>query len=193
MSCAYFLAVIRSFERLKIISLHSVPIRCIRIHTNIDLTKVRFNSVQYNIRDLESKIYVPERNKLIVDTWLQYVRDKRTVVFCASVKHAEQIAEMFREAGIMAASVSGGMKQSEWLSAFSKRKGLQHINPHAFRHTAASILVTQGIDIVTVSKMLGHARVSTTEDIYSHVIEASKELASDELANVYYRNEAVNE
>mgnify|MGYP005972434233 CR=1 FL=1 len=34
-----------------------VPVRCIRIHTNIDLTKVRFNSVQYNIRDLESKIY----------------------------------------------------------------------------------------------------------------------------------------
>lgn len=90
-----------------------VPIRCIRIHTNIDLTKVRFNSVQYNIRDLESRIYVPERNRLIVDTWLQYVRDKRTVVFCASVKHAEQIAALFREAGIPAISVSGGMKQSE--------------------------------------------------------------------------------
>ncbi|MCI8473972.1 MAG: DEAD/DEAH box helicase [Oscillospiraceae bacterium] len=90
-----------------------VPVRCIRIHTNIDLSKVRFNSVQYNIRDLESKIYVPERNRLIVDTWLQYVRDKRTVVFCASVKHAEQIAELFRGAGIQAVSVSGGMKQSE--------------------------------------------------------------------------------
>ena len=90
-----------------------VPVRCIRIHTNIDLTKVRFNSVQYNIRDLESKIYVPERNRLIVDTWMQYVHDKRTVVFCASVKHAEQIAEMFRERGIRAVAVSGGMKQSE--------------------------------------------------------------------------------
>ena len=90
-----------------------VPIRCIRIHTNIDFTKVRFNSVQYNIRDLENKIYVPERNRLIVDTWLQYVQNKRTVVFCASVKHAEQIAELFREAGIRAVSVSGGMKQSE--------------------------------------------------------------------------------
>lgn len=90
-----------------------VPVRCIRIHTNIDLTKVRFNSVQYNIRDLESKIYVPERNRLIVDTWLQYVRDKRTVVFCASVKHAEQIAALFAEAGLRAAAVSGGMKQSE--------------------------------------------------------------------------------
>ena len=45
-----------------------VPVRCIRIHTNIDMTKVRFNSVQYNIRDLDDKIFVPERNKLIVDT-----------------------------------------------------------------------------------------------------------------------------
>ena len=90
-----------------------VPVRCIRIHTNIDLSKVRFNSVQYNIRDLESKIYVPERNRLIVATWLQYVRGKRTVVFCASVKHAEQIAALFQEAGIRAVSVSGGMKQSE--------------------------------------------------------------------------------
>ena len=90
-----------------------VPIRCIRIHTNIDLTKVRFNSVQYNIRDLESKIYVPERNRLIVDTWLQYVRDKRTVVFCASVRHAEQIAKLFRQTGVSVAAVSGGMKPAE--------------------------------------------------------------------------------
>ena len=90
-----------------------VPVRCIRIHTNIDLTKVRFNSVQYNIRDLENKIYVPERNKLIVDTWLSYVKNKRTVVFCASVKHAEQIAELFRAESVVAYAVSGSMKSSE--------------------------------------------------------------------------------
>ena len=89
-----------------------VPVRCIRIHTNIDMTKVRFNSVQYNIRDLDVKICVTERNQLIVDTWLSYVKDKRTVVFCASVKHAEQIARLFRDAGISAVAVSGSMKTS---------------------------------------------------------------------------------
>lgn len=89
-----------------------VPVRCIRIHTNIDLSKVRFHSVQYHIRDLESKIFVPERNQLIVDTWLQYVKDKRTVIFCASVKHAEEIAERLYRAGVTAEAVSGGMKAS---------------------------------------------------------------------------------
>ena len=90
-----------------------VPVRCIRIHINIDLTKVRFNSIQYNIWDLESKIYVPEHNQLIVDTWLRYVLNKRTVVFCASVKHAQQIAHSFQETHISAVAVSGDMKQSE--------------------------------------------------------------------------------
>lgn len=100
-----------------------VPVRCIRIHTNIDLTKVRFNSVQYNIRDLESKIFVPERNQLIVDTFLEYVSTKRTVIFCANVKHAEQIAAMIRERGVPAQAVSGTMKASErreYLAKFQK-------------------------------------------------------------------------
>lgn len=90
-----------------------VPVRCIRIHTNIDLTKVRFNSIQYNIKDLESKIFVPERNRLIVDTWMDYVRDKRTVIFCASRKHAELIAEELHQRGIAAMAVDGSMKLAE--------------------------------------------------------------------------------
>ena len=64
---------------------------------------------------------------------------------------------------------------------------MPHINPRAFRHTAASVLISQGTDVVTVSKMLGHAKVSTTEDICSHVIEESKPQASNALAEVYFR------
>ena len=100
-----------------------VPVRCIRIHTNVDLTKVRFNSVQYNIRDLESKIFVPERNTLIADTFMEYCSEKRTVIFCASVKHAEQIAQLIRERGANALAVSGSMKASErkeYLAKFQK-------------------------------------------------------------------------
>ena len=100
-----------------------VPVRCIRIHTNIDLTKVRFNSVQYNIRDLESKIFVPERNTLIADTFMEYCSEKRTVIFCASVNHAEQVAQLIRERGANALAVSGSMKASErkeYLAKFQK-------------------------------------------------------------------------
>lgn len=74
-----------------------------------------------------------------------------------------------------------------WLRKFSMRHGLPHINPHAFRHTMASILSNQGKDVVSVSKRLGHAKVSTTTDIYSHVIQEADEQASECLADVMLR------
>lgn len=74
-----------------------------------------------------------------------------------------------------------------WLSEFSKRHNLPHINPHAFRHTMASILINSGKDVVSVSKRLGHAKVSTTTDIYSHIIMEADEQASECLADVMLR------
>lgn len=76
---------------------------------------------------------------------------------------------------------------ASWLNGFSKRHGLPHINPHAFRHTAASILISEGVDIVTVSKMLGHANPTTTANIYSHIIEESKRKATECIADVMLR------
>lgn len=74
-----------------------------------------------------------------------------------------------------------------WLRGFSKRHNLPHIHPHAFRHTAASILISEGVDIVTVSKMLGHANTSMTTDVYSHIIEESKRKATECIADVMLR------
>ncbi|MEL1135563.1 DEAD/DEAH box helicase family protein [Desulfitobacterium sp. THU1] len=89
------------------------PIRCIRIKTNIDFSNVRINGIKYHSQDLESKLFVPERNRLLVDTYLNYVKDKKTVVFCASVKHAEEIASLFLENNIPSASVSGLLKTKD--------------------------------------------------------------------------------
>ena len=84
-----------------------VPIRCIRVKTNIDLTDVRINGIKYNSQDLESKLFIPERNQLIVDTYLKYVNGKKTVIFCASVDHAAEIAKLLRDNGVKAEAVSG--------------------------------------------------------------------------------------
>jgi integrase len=66
-------------------------------------------------------------------------------------------------------------------------KLLPRINPHAFRHSQASILIFNGIDIATVSKRLGHAKISTTTDIYTHLLQKADETASDTLADVLLR------
>lgn len=77
-----------------------------------------------------------------------------------------------------------------WLLDFSKRHGLPHINPHAFRHTVASVLLANGTDIVTVAAQLGHASTSTTENFYAHIIEENKAKASECIADVLLRKKA---
>lgn len=86
------------------------PVRCIRVKTNIDLSDVRINGFRYNSLDLENAVTVPSRNELIVNTYLEYAKDKPTVIFCTSVKHADTIASMLRENGVNAESVSGQTK-----------------------------------------------------------------------------------
>ena len=77
-----------------------------------------------------------------------------------------------------------------WLKKFSKRHGLPHINPHAFRHSAASALIANHIDVVTVSKVLGHASPNTTGKFYAHMIEDAKAAATDTIADVLIRRKA---
>ena len=147
-----------------------VPVRCIRIHTNIDLTRVRFNSVRYNIRDLESKLYVPERNRLIVDTWLRYARGKRTVVFCASVKHAEQIARLFGEQGVPAQAVSGSMKPAD------RREFQEKFVSGALPVLCACDLLNEGWDCPEI-EVLFMARPTMSKVLYTQQLGRGMRLA----------------
>lgn len=73
------------------------------------------------------------------------------------------------------------------LTAFSEKYNLPHINPHAFRHTMASLLYFNGVDGISISKRLGHSKVSTTTDIYSHIIKQADEQAAECIADVVLR------
>lgn len=77
---------------------------------------------------------------------------------------------------------------NDWLVKFSKRHELPHINPHAFRHSMASLLYFNGMDSVSISKRLGHAQVSTTANIYAHVMEEADKKNADILADVFLQD-----
>ena len=71
-----------------------------------------------------------------------------------------------------------------WLDRFARRHNLPHLNPHAFRHTMTSVLFFNGVDSVSISRRLGHASVSTTTNLYSHVMEQAENRISDCVADV---------
>jgi integrase len=54
------------------------------------------------------------------------------------------------------------------------RSGIKPCGVHVCRHTFASMLFKKGVDVKTVSELLGHADVSTTYNIYIHLIEEQK-------------------
>lgn len=76
-----------------------------------------------------------------------------------------------------------GLPSPSWISdplaRWIKASGItKHITFHCFRHTFATLQLANGTDIYTVSKMLGHTNVRTTQ-IYTKVVDAKKESAAD--------------
>lgn len=100
-----------------------VPIRCLRVETNVDLSRVRFNGVQYNRWDIDERVVVSSRDQLIVDTYRGHVPGRKAVAFCVNVRHGEELARRFRDEGFPAESVSGSMseaKRQEILERFER-------------------------------------------------------------------------
>ena len=73
---------------------------------------------------------------------------------------------------------------SKWVEQFVKKIGLPVINFHGLRHTNASLLVAQNVDIAVISARLGHAQISTTLDFYVHPLLSHNRKAGYALENL---------
>ena len=78
---------------------------------------------------------------------------------------------------------------TKWFRQFLEDKNLPHITFHGLRHTHATLLISQGLDVRTVSNRLGHAQASTTLNIYAHAFAKMDREASDKLDNLLYRED----
>jgi len=55
-----------------------------------------------------------------------------------------------------------------------KAAGLPRIRFHDLRHTAAAIMLNNGVDVLVASKRLGHAKPSITLDVYGHLLSSGQ-------------------
>ena len=59
--------------------------------------------------------------------------------------------------------------------------GLPRIRFHELRHTCASLLLSQGVDLKVVQTLLGHSDFYITANTYQHVMERLERTAADRM------------
>ena len=67
---------------------------------------------------------------------------------------------------------------TRYFRQFSKRHNIQGFHPHKLRHTFASVAITAGADVASVSEALGHSDTAVTLRMYTHADEESRRRAS---------------
>ena len=81
-----------------------------------------------------------------------------------------------------------GLKYSSYfnvsLTQWMLKSGItKHITFHCARHTHATLLLANGVDIYTVSKLLGHREIKTTQ-VYARIIDKTKKEAVNKIPNI---------
>lgn len=64
--------------------------------------------------------------------------------------------------------------------------GLGRWHPHELRHSAASLMLAQGVKIQVVSQVLGHASIRMTADVYGHILDPEREAAANAMGSVLW-------
>ena len=75
---------------------------------------------------------------------------------------------------------------SQMLTKLQTRANLPQCRFHDLRHLCASIMLMQGVNVKVAQERLGHKDISTTLNIYSHVLPSSAKEAEDKIGELVY-------
>ena len=74
---------------------------------------------------------------------------------------------------------------NKWLDRVLEKTNLRHFNIHSIRHTNITLQIMAGVPVSIVSARAGHARTSTTSDIYTHFIKSVDREAEEKLNEMF--------
>ena len=79
-----------------------------------------------------------------------------------------------------------------YMRTYSIKAGVKRIRIHDLRHSHASYLISKNVNIVAVSKRLGHVSIQTTLDTYTHLFKESNDKLLEVLENIKIWNLSPN-
>ena len=99
------------------------------------------------------------------------------------------VGERWRDSGLVFTTRTGGSLDPRnairsW-HRFLAANGVERRPFHTTRHTAASVLLAEGLSLKVVQEILGHSLLSTTADIYGHLYDESFQEAADAMERAF--------
>lgn len=79
----------------------------------------------------------------------------------------------------------GSGKLNVYFTTWQTPAGLPHRTVHSLRHTNITMQIAAGVPLVTAAGGAGHARTSTTTDIYSHFLKSFDKTAAEKLEQLF--------
>lgn len=133
----------------------------LQVLTNVDISTVKVTAGDLNGKQLEEAIDILARNELIVRTWHQHAQGRRTIAFCAGVRHAQELAAVMVASGIRAEWVSGDDPDRATKIAELRRGQIDVL--------CNAMLLTEGFDDPSVSCIL-MARPTKSKPLYAQAV-----------------------
>ena len=99
------------------------------------------------------------------------------------VEQRLQVGEAWQESDLVFTGLAGGYLNPRYLvklfDRLLKEANIPHIRFHDLRHSAATLLLSMGVDMKVIQEILGHSNMSMTADVYSHVSLAMQKIAME--------------
>ncbi len=145
-------------------------LRGFRISTSADLTKLTSSGLDFDEGELAEAVDIEERNALVARSIQELARDRRTIAFCVTVNHAQNLSRSLNAIGVPAGIVHGAMRSDVRAKALLDfREGRSHVL------TNVGVL-TEGFDDPGVS-CIAMARPTRSEGLYAQCVGRGTRLA----------------
>ena len=138
-----------------------VPMEYFTVRSDLNLSRVKLTGGDFQVGALSAVMDTAQHRAMAVKAWLEQGVGKRTIAFCASVEHAEHIANDFRSLGIAAEMIDGKTKDRGEL--------LQRFRNSEFQVLTNYGVLTEGFDDPGVSCIL-MARPTTSALVYTQCV-----------------------
>jgi len=109
--------------------------------------------------------------------------------------HKERLGNTWVESGyIFTSTIGTPIDPRNLYREFQKvcrLAGLGDWHPHELRHSAASLMLAQGVKIQVVSQVLGHSSIRMTADVYGHLLDPDRKEAADAMGTVLWSGDYI--